>query len=190
MKKILFAVLALLVLAFQAQAQEIPGPGRLEHSNGEFYLDGQKLLPEQIQSVIGDDIYYETYKGAVVQRNTGKALLIAGGSSMGTGIALLAFGYVTTYKLANEYIQAIVRSANGNPSDYASIVSKAYGYEFMILGGYVLTLAGSGLLSAGIPLFTIGNSRLNWIEKNYNQNEGYSLNFGFTPNGVGFALKF
>ena len=189
MRRILFAVLALFVLAFQAQAQEIPGPGRLEHSNGEFYLDGQKLLPEQIQSVIGDDIYYETYKGAVVQRNTGKALLIAGGSSMGTGIALLAFGYYTSYKMVNDYLKS-VRAGNGNSSDYASIISKAYGYEFMILGGYVLTLSGSGLLSAGIPLFSIGNSRLNWIEKDYNQKEGYSLNFGFTPNGVGFALKF
>ena len=57
-----------------------------------------------------------------------------------------------------------------------------------------LSLVAVGLggvaLSTGIPLKVIGQSRLNWVENNYNKGRSYTLNVGATPHGVGLALRF
>lgn len=77
-----------------------------------------------------------------------------------------------------------------------------------VIGGVVGLIAGheweslaegaaGGALFVGAPCIigaiicdVIGNKRLKIIAQNYNQNPGYSIDFGAQQNGVGFALKF
>ena len=59
----------------------------------------------------------------------------------------------------------------------------------MVLGSIATALGGTAL-SVGIPLKAIGQSRLNWVENDYNEHQGYSIHFGSTPSGVGIALRF
>ena len=56
--------------------------------------------------------------------------------------------------------------------------------------GSVATVLGGTALSAGIPLKVIGQSRLNWVENDFNERHTASLHLGATPNGVGLAFRF
>lgn len=184
MKKFSVAFVALMLMMDVVCQAQVFDAGRLEYSHGEFYLNGELLQPDQIRAVIGDDIYYDTYQTAIPQRRAGLTLTIAGGSSLGTGVALVAVGYASAFKAALD-----LRSGSGNPSE-SSFRARVAVSEQIVLGGVIFVLVGSSLVSVGVPLLAIGSSRLRWIQEEYNHNAGYSLNFGFTPNGVGLALNF
>jgi hypothetical protein len=59
----------------------------------------------------------------------------------------------------------------------------------MVIGSVATALGGTAL-TVGIPLKIIGQSRLNWVENDYNDRQRISLNVGATPSGVGLALRF
>ena len=62
---------------------------------------------------------------------------------------------------------------------------------FLLASGYVATIAGGVVLTAGIPLKAIGQSRLNWVENDFNdRSRRASLRFGAAPSGVGLTLRF
>ena len=48
---------------------------------------------------------------------------------------------------------------------------------------------GCATIDAGIVLFIIGKSRLNWVES-YANSKNYSVNVGPTSNGFGISMKF
>ena len=61
----------------------------------------------------------------------------------------------------------------------------------LLTGGYVAMFVGGALLEAGIPLRIIGQSRLNWVENDYNEySRNVSLHVGAAPHGVGLTLRF
>ena len=66
----------------------------------------------------------------------------------------------------------------------------AYAGAAVMSTSLVAVALGGVALSTGIPLKVIGQSRLNWVENDYNSHRGYTLNVGATPHGVGLALRF
>jgi hypothetical protein len=54
-----------------------------------------------------------------------------------------------------------------------------------------LAATGAVLLDVGIPFRVIGQSRLNWVENDYNErNRDITLHFGAAPSGIGLTLTF
>jgi len=67
------------------------------------------------------------------------------------------------------------------------------GYEMLGYSGQILAFAGGAMIDVGVPLWSIGKSRLRWIESDYNKRHSpspveFSLNVG--RNGFGLAMKF
>ena len=54
----------------------------------------------------------------------------------------------------------------------------------------IATVLGGTALTVGIPFKAVGQSRLNWVENNYNERQGYTLRFGAAPHGAGLTLNF
>ena len=164
MKKILFAILILLG-SIAAQAQTSP---EMYRRGAGLKLDGERLSSSQVQALIGDYNYNNTYRGARTQYITGATLLSTGAVISGFGIALMA--------------SATVDFIDNDEVDAAEL--------YLSVG---VTAVGELLLAAGAPLFCIGKSRLNWIADDYNKNpnkSAVSLSFGPQKSGVGLAVRF
>lgn len=167
------------------------GLGRLEHIKGEFYLDGSRLSPREIRDVIGDYNYYNTYDGAIRQRKAGKALVIAGGVTMGVGAGLLIAAFVSGGRIVVTH--SWTEDGQGRrDSDSYSYDASSKALIPMLMAGSTLCSLGATTLVVGVPLFAIGNSRLNWIERDYNEQNNYAatVSFGATPYGIGLAMNF
>ena len=182
MKKILIIsgmIAAFLCLTQNANAQ-YAGP---IHRQGANLADmrGNVLTDHEVLSLIGEQIYDETYLGACKQRKAGKTLIWSGIDGMVGGAVLYGVGFSkiagsVNQNSSNEEIQ---RALENNP-----------GSAGMILGGNLLMSAGAIALDAGIPLAIIGKKRLNWIADDYNARKGLAYQVGVTPSGVGLALRF
>ena len=174
MKKILFlSLMMLLAPLFTLRAQEYSP--RLEFSRGDFYYGGNRLSDAEIFHLIGEDVFYATYQGATRQRNAGQSMMIAGGVTFGVGIASLFMGLALSY----------------NSQDYPD--GNYYTISSLVPIGYAAAIAGGIVLDAGIPLFIIGNSRLNWIERDFNRrnHSPYAcVNVGGAPHGFGLTVNF
>lgn len=168
------------------------GNGRMEYSRGDFSLNGKELTENEIRQLVGDEIFTQTYEGAVKQRKLGKVLTISGGAAAGGGLAVMAIGLLgSTLFVTDTYYY--------NPNNPSQTWGHTYSYDDnldemipIITAGYLLMGAGLTALSAGIPLSIIGNKRLDWIASDYNQRSGYqaTLSMGFNRYGIGLALKF
>lgn len=190
MKKILVfafaAVVALFVSGVTSSAQYLPNS--LNRSGGDFVDEnGHVLTDQEIYKLIGDDVYDETYSGAVKQYKVGKALITAGSIAAGVGTIGTIGGAVAMYfGIKNQHIQYEER--NGR---YA--VKGADDAGWLVLLGYAAgvsaLVAGDVCLSVGIPLSVIGNKRLDWIAEDYNHDMA-SIHFGLTPHGAGLVLNF
>lgn len=182
MKKILIIsgiIAAFLCLSQNANAQ-YAGP---LHRDGAYLADqrGNILSNHEVLSLIGQDIYDQTYVGAQKQRKAGKTLiwsgiggLVGGGVLYGAGLAKIADK--VTQNSSKEEIQ---KALEANP-----------GSAGMILGGTLLMVAGGVALDAGIPLAIIGKKRLDWVADNYNGRKNLAYQIGATPSGVGLAVRF
>ena len=181
MKQLIVAFVALMFIdiAFQAQAQEIFKTGRLEYRGGDFYMDGQLLQTEQIKDVIGIDLFNYTYSEAITQKNVGSALTVSGSVLGGVGAGLVAFGYVYAWGNTAKALNSIIAGGQGSSQDIVDGANRATAFVYAGLGTMTL---GTVLLKVGIPLYTIGRRRLQWIASDYN--------LGLTPNGVGVAVRF
>ena len=74
MKKILLAVMLMLIPAYAALAQYVPS--QIEQKKGRLLDDNGEVMPDyMVQRLVGDDIYNQTYVGAVKQYKTGKRLI-------------------------------------------------------------------------------------------------------------------
>ena len=174
-------IAAFLCLAQNANAQYLPGQ---IHREKAAFVDehGRELSDSELIDAIGADVFEQTVVGARKQYKAGRSLLISGIASMGVGMAGMLGG------------AALIGSAgpheNANHQYYFDDEQKAAtGGAFVLIGSLVTALGGTAL-SAGIPLKSIGQSRLNWVENDYNERRGHALHVGATPNGIGLALKF
>ena len=79
---------------------------------------------------------------------------------------------------------------NNSGDVYVQDEDLAYAGAAVMSTSLVAVALGGVALSTGIPLKAIGQSRLNWVENDYNSHRGYTLNVGATPHGVGLALRF
>lgn len=155
MKRFLFVLSFLLTLSFAAQ-------GQLRWDHGKI-LRGDKVLSEQeILDAIGNEVYEETYVGALRQRNSGLGLVISGGVVSAAGLGA--------------YVGSLVSLGKGNR---AALPLTALGIGTLA--------AGTTLLSVGIPLLVIGNKRLHWVVDNANQQP---MIITPAPSGVGLCLNF
>ena len=182
MKKVLILsglVAAFLCLAQNANAQ-YAGP---IHREGANLADqrGNILTDQEVLTLIGQDIYDQTYVGAQKQRKAGKALIWSGAGGLVGGTVLYGVGLS---KIAGEVNQ------NSSKDEIQTALEKHPGSAGMVLGGTLLMAAGAIALDAGIPLAIIGKKRLNWIADDYNARKGVAYQVGATPNGVGIALRF
>ena len=188
MKKIHFLcglAAAFLCLAQNANAQYLPDQ---IHRSGDTFVDAHHrvLSDSELIEAVGLDIFEETVIGARKQYNAGRKLLTGG--AIGVGAGLLGSLLGTAMIVANG---ATYYDSNHDVARYEIVDEAAFatGAALLALGASAMA-AGSAAMSAGIPLKVIGQSRLNWVENDYNERQGYTLNFGVAPHGVGLTLRF
>ena len=172
-------VAAFLCLAQNANAQ-IAGP---IHRDGAYLADqrGNILSNQEVLTLVGQDIYNQTYVGAQKQRKAGKALIWSGAGGLVGGAVLYGVGLS---KIAGEVNQ------NSSKDEIQTALERHPGSAGMVLGGTLLMAAGAIALDAGIPLAIIGKKRLDWVADNYNGRKNLAYQVGATPNGVGIAVRF
>ena len=174
-------VAAFLCLTQTANAQY--RPDRIQRDGASFVDSrGRTLSDSELIDAVGVDIFTETGIGARKQYTTGRKLLVSG--IAGTGVGLL--GLVGGAAL----VGAAGPHQNANNEIYFDDRDKAESGAVVLAIGTIATALGSAALSAGIPLKVIGQSRLNWVENQYNERQGYALRFGAAPHGVGLTVRF
>ena len=175
-------VAAFLCLAQQANAQYLTT--EIHREKAHFINNrGMVLSDQELVGLIGEDVFYDTVVGARKQYKAGRTLVISGGIGFGVGVAGVLGGVAMI--TAAEPRETSQGQVYFNDEDLA-----AAGGASMILGSIVMSL-GAVALTVGIPLKAIGQSRLNWVENDYNErSRGYSLHVGSAPGGVGVSLTF
>ena len=177
-KKIIFMkrFLSILVAFFAlgagfAQAQI--NANYLSVKEGQFYNENGVLIHDSlIQPLIGNEIYNETYTGAVKQFKTGKQLVIWGSVGAGVGLAI-STGFLMA--LTKKYPNAKELPQNDPLTG---------GF----LGGVALGSAGATALAVGIPFLCIGKNRLKWIAEDYNTKHASNVSLNLTGCSAGYGL--
>ena len=173
-------VAAFLCLAQNANAQYLPAQ---IHRDGDGFVDEHRrgLSDSELIDAIGIDIFEDTVIGARKQYNAGRKLITGGAIAAGAGLLSWLGGMAS--------IAAAGATQRSNGELYFEDDALAVGGALMIVSGGIAMSLGSCALSAGIPLKVIGQSRLNWVENDYND-RNYSLHVGAAPHGVGLTLNF
>lgn len=132
--------------------------GRMSYLNQSLALDGKILSNEEVLNLVGNDIYSNTYVGAIRQERLLKPLVISGGVVATVSLGLMIAGFVILQ--------------NGE-----------WGYSgYYLVPGCILFAAGNGALATGITFHTIGKSRLNWIADQYNSHQNKKVSLSIVPN--------
>ena len=158
----------------------------MEESDGRLVDEhGHKLSDREVLEAIGDEIYDETYRGACKQYKAGNALIKGGVAGMIAGSAISLTSLVLS--LTGEIVI--------NPETYeVKQVDPSTAIGLIGVGsGLYVSMLGAVVLSAGIPLKTIGYKRLSWVAENYNESQdrrNYSLRFGAGKYGTGLVVNF
>lgn len=144
----------------------LPSSSTLEIKGKKVFLNNQRVAKEDIESVLGYDVYHDTYLGACKQKTVANFFFFIGLPLAGAGIAI---------------------AASSEEDEYGDMDSNYY-------TGILLAAAGGTLIDLAIPFGIIGNRRLSWIEDNYNSTHSkrntYSLNVGMQRHGFGVSLNF
>ena len=184
-------VAALLCLTQRANAQYVQ-----IHRDGAGFVDnrGTHLTNQEIRDLVGEDVYFDTVVGAQKQYRIGRNLIRGGAITAGAGLVSALTGVALI--AANSEDRLVVH----NDPQYYGYRERVYTDEdefatatgaLFLVGGYLAMFTGATLLEVGIPLKIIGQSRLNWVENDYNDySRNVSLHVGAAPNGVGLTLKF
>ncbi len=167
-------------VAFSPVSAEPVPFGRMIYEKGAIYLDGKQLTYSDMQACMPLDLYKQA-SGGLKMRNSGKKLMIAGGVITGASIILMVAG---TAAAANN----IYYGADG----YAYAEFSA-GAAFATVTGAICIFPGVACLSAGIPIYCVGQSRAKRASATYNsraQANQLTLNVGAARNGFGLYLAF
>ena len=146
---------------------------------------GVVLTDEEVLSCIGEEIYNETYVGAVRQYTTSSILLYAGG-----GTAVLGVGGIVGSAIAYRHYQDKKAAAGaGTPQ---SLKTQTVLSELGVGGAVTVTLAGVGALITGLVFRAISTQRLNWVAQDYNSTESrmVSARIGNGQYGTGLIITF
>ena len=166
------------------------------HRDGTAFMDdrGVSLSDAELVQLIGPEIYYETVVGARKQYRAGRKLITGGAIGAGAGFLGVLTGTYLMMASTGESFDSFFDDFNDYPDwhhDRSEDAYMAMTGAFLFVGGYAAAILGSLALEAGIPLKIIGQSRLNWVENNYNdRNRDAYFRFGFAPSGVGLTLNF
>ena len=183
-KSIIFCgiVAAFMFLTHNADAQYLPAQ---IHRSGASFVDehGRTLSDNELIDAVGMDIFEETVIGARKQYTTGRKLVVSGAAGLGVGLAGIVGGAL------------MIAAANPQQGQDGRVY---YGNEDLAAAGGVVTglsaiamSLGGTALTVGIPFKAIGQSRLNWVENDYNErSRGYSIHVGAAPHGMGLTLNF
>lgn len=181
-----FAACMALFFAISASAQYLPQ--QLEWNRGKMVdQNGVTLSESEIISAIGDEIYHETYVGAIKQYKAGGALILSGSIVAGVGlVGTIGASALLAAKYPNDLQNFTSTGKMPNNNRY---------FKLGVLGMTaccVLTGLGVTALSAGIPLRVIGNRRLNWVASNYNEQNAPQawVRFGAGEYGTGLVVNF
>ena len=174
-------VAAFLCFSQTAKAQYLPS--RIHREKDHFVNEsGASLSDKELVDAVGADIFQETVVGARKQYKTGQKLFVSGLAGIGVGVAGIVGG------------TAIIGAAG--PHQTANNDITFDDEDLAMTGAAVLTLGtiaaalGGTALTIGIPFKAIGQSRLNWVENDYNERQAYTLRFGAAPHGAGLTLNF
>ena len=180
-------VAALICLTQRAEAQYIQ-----IHRDGAGFVDdrGAALSNQEVRDLVGDDVYFDTVVGASKQYRIGGNLIRSGAITLGAGLLSALSG--AALFVANGPESPSSRYSQYQERPYYERDEAAYtGGALLLAGGYVAMFVGGALLEAGVPLRIIGQSRLNWVENDFNDNSrNVSLHVGTAPHGVGLTLRF
>ena len=178
-------VAAFLCLAHNANAQYLPDQ---IHRSGDSFVDAHNrvLSDSELIEAVGIDIFEETVIGARKQYNAGRKLLIGGSIGVGAGLLGALGGTALIVASGATYYDHVSGQARYEIADEGAAIA---GAALLALGASAMA-AGSAALTAGIPLKVIGQSRLNWVENDYNERQGYALQVGAAPHGIGLTLRF
>ena len=177
-------VAALLCLTQNANAQYARKGADLVSQNG-FTLSDQEII-----SIVGNDVFDQTVIGARKQYRVGGNLIRSGAITLGAGLLSALSGAALLVSNGPESPSSRYYQYQERP--YYERDEAAYtGGALLLAGGYAAMFVGGALLEAGVPLRIIGQSRLNWVENNYNDySRNVSLHVGAAPHGVGLTLRF
>ena len=191
-----FALLCGLVAAFLCLTQSAKAQYVQQiHRDGAGFVDerGTALTDREIIDLVGEDIYFDTVVGARKQYTAGRKLIIGGLIGLGAGYISTSLGAYTLVANSEKSVRYYEGDDNYPGRHYesdADPLQVAVG-GIMTIGGVLAMAAGAVALDAGIPLKIIGQSRLNWVENDYNDRaRDFSLEFGAAPNGIGLTLRF
>ena len=160
---------------------------------------GQKHLIESLLIGLLSDghVLLDTVVGAQKQYRIGRNLIRCGAITAGAGLASALTGVVI---LAANSEDRLVYYDDVQYPGHVQYRERVYDDDdefayatgaIFLVGGYVAMLTGAALLEVGIPLKIIGQSRLNWVENDYNEySRNVSLHVGAAPHGVGLTLRF
>ena len=180
MKILCGIIAAFFCLAQNANAQYI----RIHRDGTDFVDDRGMVLSDQtLIDLVGEDVYFDTVVGARKQYSAGRNLIRSGAITAGAGVVGILGGVIF-----------LAQSEAG----YDRVAQTYYDMDGMgalgatlVVTGCLAATAGCLLLDAGLPLKIIGQSRLNWVENDFNErNGGYTLHVGAAPHGVGLTLNF
>lgn len=190
MKKILMIggmIAAFLCLSQNAQAQYVSQI----HRDGDSFVDnrGVALSDQELVDLVGEDIYYETIVGARKQFNAGSRLIRSGAICSGVGLTGIVAGAICLASSETGWDSEMFYEEEYY--DDVDLDGLATAGILLMATGAVVAATGAVLLDVGIPFRVIGQSRLNWVENDYNErNRDITLHFGAAPSGIGLTLKF
>ena len=180
-------IAAFLCLSQNVQAQYVSQI----HRDGDSFVDdrGYDLSDKELVDLIGEDIYYETVVGARKQYNAGNRLIRSGAICGGVGLTGIVAGAIALASSETEWDSEMFY--DGDYYDDVDLDGLATAGIILMATGSVLAATGAVLLDVGIPFRVIGQSRLNWVENDYNErNRDITLHFGAAPSGIGLTLTF
>ena len=146
---------------------------------------GVVLSEEEVLAGIGQEIYEETYVGAVKQYNASTVLIWSG-----TGSAALGVGGIVASALFYRRIQE--QKAAAGPGAPQSLKTQMILTELGIGASAAVTAAGLSALITGLVFRAIGTQRLEWVAQDYNSTESrqVSARIGNGQYGTGLIITF
>lgn len=146
---------------------------------------GVVLSDEEVLAGVGEEIFHETYVGAVRQYNGSTALIWSG-----AGTAALGVGGIVTSAIFYKRIQE-TKAATG-PGAPQSLKTQMILSELGIFGSTAITVAGVSALITGLVFRIISTQRLEWVAADYNSTESRQVTarLGNGQYGTGLIITF
>jgi hypothetical protein len=187
MKKIaVFLIVVLACLTGRTAYAQYYHPDNLHRVRHSLVSEtGVVLSDEEVLAGIGQEIYDETYVGAVKQYKASTALIWSGVGTTVVGAAGVAASAIFYRRLQDSKAAAGV----GAPQ---SLKTQIVLTELGIGGASFVTIAGVSALLTGLVFRAISTQRLEWVAQDYNSTESrmVTARIGNGQYGTGLIINF